>query len=88
MFAPTMRRLHLVGSGFVAVIGACLTASSAQAASFAFNGLYVSDQGLDAIYLTQDFNQNGDANDLGEINVFFDGTNASGLANPTGNVFT
>lgn len=88
MFAPTMRRLYLVGSGFVAVIGACLTASSAQAASFAFNGLYVSDQGLDAIYLTQDFNQNGNANDLGEINVFFDGTNASGLANPTGNVFT
>lgn len=34
-----------------------------------------------------DLNNDGDANDAGETRVFFDASNASGLAAPTGNVF-
>lgn len=51
-------------------------------------GAYVGDSTLDAIYLTRDLDQDGDADDAGEATVFFDATNASGLPNPTGSVFT
>ncbi|WP_421726598.1 hypothetical protein [Bauldia sp.] len=45
------------------------------------------DQGNDTIYLLRDLNGDGDAVDPGEYEVFFDGSNASGLVGPTGNVF-
>lgn len=38
----------------------------------------------EAIFLAVDRNRDGDVADLGEISVFFDGSNASGLASPTG----
>ncbi len=66
--------------------GSLVTISPVYGASF--GGIFVADQTLDAIYLTQDFNGDGDANDTGEVSVYFDDTNASGFANPTGNVFT
>ena len=86
MFVQKLRYLNLFWPGLTLAAGGWLATQPAQAASF--NGLYVGDQTLDAIYLTQDTNQNGDANDPGEINLFFDGTNASGLASPTSSVFT
>ncbi|MEO0645176.1 MAG: hypothetical protein AAFZ17_03305 [Cyanobacteria bacterium J06650_10] len=52
------------------------------------SAIFLGDQRLDKIFLTQDLNQDGDANDPSEVSVYFDGTNASGLADPTGNVFT
>ncbi|NEP41352.1 MAG: hypothetical protein F6K35_19810, partial [Okeania sp. SIO2H7] len=53
-----------------------------------FGGIFVADQTLDGIYLTQDFNGDGGANETGEVSIYFDDTNASGFTNPTGNVFT
>jgi len=50
--------------------------------------IYVADQTLDKLLLTQDLTGDGDANDPLEVSVFFDETNASGLAAPTGNIFT
>ncbi|MEM9212789.1 MAG: SGNH/GDSL hydrolase family protein [Cyanobacteria bacterium P01_F01_bin.150] len=50
--------------------------------------LYVADQTLDTLLLVQDLNGDGDANDPSEATVYFDGTNASGLLEPTGNIFT
>ncbi len=50
--------------------------------------IFLGDQRLDKIFLTQDLNKDGDANDPLEVSVYFDGSNASGLVDPTGNVFT
>ncbi|NEP63526.1 MAG: hypothetical protein F6K31_42625, partial [Symploca sp. SIO2G7] len=50
--------------------------------------IYVADQTLNSLLLTQDLSGDGDANDPLETSVFFDATNASGLADPTDNVFT
>ncbi|MEL6489604.1 MAG: calcium-binding protein [Cyanobacteria bacterium J06634_6] len=50
--------------------------------------LYVADQTLDSLLLAQDLNGDGDANNPLEASVFFDGTNASGLVDPTTNIFT
>ncbi|MBY0310559.1 MAG: hypothetical protein K2W85_00665 [Phycisphaerales bacterium] len=50
-------------------------------------GILVADLTLNAIYLCRDLNNNGNANDLGEITVFVDGTNAAGLLG-TGAVFS
>ncbi len=85
----------------VAAAGACLlggslvagtllaTADSTQAAAVSLSlDILVADQGLDGVYRTRDFNGDGDANDAGETTVFFDANNASGLSNPTNNVFT
>src|SRR5690349_12515783 len=41
---------------------------------------------LEAVYLARDLNRDGDLRDAGELAVFFDGTNASGLAAPAGSV--
>lgn len=51
-------------------------------------GILVGDQRKDKLFLLQDLNGDGDAADPGEQTVFFDETNASGLADPTRNVFT
>lgn len=72
--------------GSLTVAASLTTVSPVDAASF--SGIFVADQTLDKIYWTEDLNRDGDANDPGEIAVYFDETNASGLANPTGNVFT
>ncbi|CAN0603398.1 unnamed protein product, partial [Ectocarpus sp. 12 AP-2014] len=48
----------------------------------------VADQGLDGLYRSQDLNGDGDANDTGETSIFFNGDNASGLENPSSNIFT
>ncbi|MEM9154824.1 MAG: hypothetical protein AAGB13_07255 [Cyanobacteria bacterium P01_F01_bin.33] len=50
--------------------------------------IFLGDQGLDKLLLTQDLNGDGDANDPLEISTFFDETNASGLVEPTANVFS
>ena len=50
--------------------------------------IFLGDQRLDKVFLTQDLNGDGDANDPLEVSVYFDGTNASGLVDPTGNVLT
>ena len=50
-------------------------------------GVLVGDLTLDTIYLTRDLNGDGDVSDPGETTVFFDDTNASGLAGSTGNIF-
>jgi len=52
------------------------------------SAIFLGDQRLDKIFLTQDLSQDGDANDPLETSVYFDGSNASGLVDPTGNVFT
>lgn len=75
----------LMGWGILS-LSAPAQVASARAASI--GGIFVADQTLDKIYLTQDRNGNGNANDAGEISIYFDGSNASGLASPTGNVFT
>lgn len=46
-----------------------------------------SDQTTDQVLFAADLNNDGDANDDGEVRVYFDGANASGLFAPTGNVF-
>ena len=57
-------------------------------------GVLLGDQGArsvansDKILLLRDLNGDGDAVDADERGVFFDETNASGLATPTGNIFT
>jgi len=50
--------------------------------------IFLGDQRLEKIFLTRDLTGDGDANDPLETTVYFDGTNASGIAEPTGNVFT
>ncbi|MEM7746746.1 MAG: Ig-like domain-containing protein [Pseudomonadota bacterium] len=50
-------------------------------------GILLGDQRTDQVLLLQDLNGDGDSQDAGEIAVFFDDTNASGLTSPTGNVF-
>jgi Ca2+-binding RTX toxin-like protein len=41
---------------------------------------------LEAVYLARDLNRDGDLRDPGELAVFFDGSNASGLTAPAGSV--
>ncbi|NJM57949.1 MAG: type I secretion C-terminal target domain-containing protein [Synechococcales cyanobacterium RU_4_20] len=50
--------------------------------------IFLADQTLDRIFLAQDLNSDGDANDAAETRVYFDATNASALVNPTNNIFT
>jgi hypothetical protein len=45
------------------------------------------DQDDDKIHLLNDLNGDGDTADLGEQLTFFDASNASGLPNPTNNIF-
>jgi Ca2+-binding RTX toxin-like protein len=57
-------------------------------------GLLVSDQGnasiagTSKVLLVRDLDGDGFARSAGEVTVFFDGSNASGLVNPTENVFS
>jgi len=46
-----------------------------------------SDQTTDQVLYAADLNNDGDANDAGEVRVFFDSNNASGLTSPSSNVF-
>ncbi|MEM8828061.1 MAG: hypothetical protein AAGE96_01730 [Cyanobacteria bacterium P01_G01_bin.19] len=50
--------------------------------------IFFGDQTLDTLYIANDLDGNGDANDPSEVKVYFDETNASGLTDPTGNIFT
>lgn len=63
-----------------------LCASGAQAA--AVSPFLLADQGADTIVLLRDLNGDGDTNDAREATTYFDAGNASGLAGPTGNVFS
>jgi hypothetical protein len=65
---------------------AILAAQSAHAASL--SPFLFTDQTADAVMLAFDRDGDGDANDAGETTVFFDGSNASGLASPTTNAFS
>ena len=60
----------------------------ARLISRAPNGVLVGDQRKDQILLLQDLDGDGTAAGPDETTVFFDANNASGLAVPTGNVFT
>lgn len=51
-------------------------------------GILVGDQRADALFFLTDRNFDGDALDENEKLVFFDETNASGLENPSGNIFS
>jgi Ca2+-binding RTX toxin-like protein len=53
--------------------------------SYPISFLY-GDFSLEAVYLARDLNRDGDLRDRGELTVFFDETNASGLAAPSGTV--
>jgi len=70
----------LLGALSVALLSGPVSAATLQA-------LYA-DQRTDQVIFVADKNGDGDANDPGETQVFFDAENASGLASPTGNVFT
>jgi Ca2+-binding RTX toxin-like protein len=59
--------------------------SNGAAKSLPISFLY-GDFTLEAVYLARDLNRDGDLRDSGELSVFFDGTNASGLTAPTGTV--
>ncbi|MEO1131336.1 MAG: hypothetical protein AAFX40_01370 [Cyanobacteria bacterium J06639_1] len=50
--------------------------------------IFLGDQRQDKLFLTQDLNGDGDANDPLEISTYFDETNASGLVDPTTNIFS
>ena len=63
------------------------TVSLGAPASAATLQTLFSDQTTDQVLFAADLNNDGDANDEGEVRVFFDGTNASGLVAPTQNVF-
>ncbi|MEM7074719.1 MAG: VPLPA-CTERM sorting domain-containing protein [Pseudomonadota bacterium] len=67
-----------------ALLGATLLASPASGATLQF---LVADQSADAVIFARDMNGDGDTNDAGEVQTFFDENNASGLALPTRNVF-
>jgi Ca2+-binding RTX toxin-like protein len=60
----------------------------ARVISRAPNGVLVGDQRKDQILLLQDIDGDGTASGAGETTVFFDGNNASGLTDPTNNIFT
>jgi len=72
-------------SAIPALLSAAFFVTPAHAVSFQ---MIYSDQTTDQIIHAFDLNGDGDANDAGETSVFFDGTNVSGLAQPTGSVFT
>lgn len=50
-------------------------------------GVLLGDQRTDQVLLLRDFNGDGDSRDEGEITVFFDADNLSGIESPTTNVF-
>lgn len=52
------------------------------------NGVLVGDQRKDQVLLLQDIDGDGTASGADETTVFFDETNASGLVEPTRNIFT
>ncbi|TDL88069.1 hypothetical protein [Meridianimarinicoccus aquatilis] len=72
----------IIASG--AILPLCATAVMATPVS----PFLLADQSADQVVLLQDINGDGDTNDAGEATVYFDASNASGLATPTGNVFS
>lgn len=85
----SLRKLSLTAGVCLVTGGLFAMVGSTQAAPVSLSlDVLVADQGLDGVYRTRDFNGDGDANDAGETTVFFDANNASGLNNPTNNVFT
>ncbi|MEM7468158.1 MAG: hypothetical protein AAF387_14885 [Pseudomonadota bacterium] len=52
------------------------------------DGLLVADLTRDAVYYTRDLNADGVATGAGEVSIYFDENNASGLASPTNSVFS
>ncbi|MEM8697957.1 MAG: Ig-like domain-containing protein [Pseudomonadota bacterium] len=58
----------------------------ARISSRTIQGVLLGDQRTDNVLLLQDFNGDGDSLDEGEIQVFFDESNASGLVVPTAGV--
>ncbi len=51
-------------------------------------GMLVSDQGLDAVYRLVELSGDDDADDPGEVTVYFDATNQSGIGATTASVFS
>ncbi|MEM6408885.1 MAG: VPLPA-CTERM sorting domain-containing protein [Pseudomonadota bacterium] len=66
---------------FVAANAFCTAATGATLSAL------FSDQTTDQVLFAADLNNDGDANDAGEIRVFFDDSNGSALNMPTNNVF-
>jgi len=73
---------------YLIAAGALLPLSTSFASAGSLSPFLLSDQTADQVILAQDLNGDGDTNDAGETTVYFDATNASGLAAPTGNVFS
>lgn len=67
-------------------LGAALAPAMAGAATM--STFLVSDQTRDEIQLATDLNGDGDANDPGEVSVFFSAASRAGLGAVTGNVFS
>lgn len=61
--------------------------SIARLTSRVTNGILVGDQRKDQLLLLQDIDGDGTASGAGETTVFFDETNASGIVDPTENIF-
>ncbi len=85
-------KLRLIGIAGVTLALALCAASSTLAQAPPLDdrtgGALVGDMTLDQIYLARDLNADGDADDLGESWVYFDGTNGSGLVDPSNGVYT
>lgn len=62
------------------LVGPYLWTSPSCIVSDFLGTVYVGDVSTDAIYAMRDQNGDGDANDAGEARIFFDTTNASGVA--------
>ncbi|MCC6949903.1 MAG: hypothetical protein IT433_00505 [Phycisphaerales bacterium] len=63
--------------GLIAAAGWCAGAWAQPVPRTSYNrDVFVSDTGLDTVYLCRDLNGDGDANDPGEAKVFFDNSNA------------
>lgn len=63
--------------GLIAAAGWCVGAWAQPVPRTSYNrDVYVSDTGLDTVYLCRDLNGDGDANDSGEAKAFFDNSNA------------
>lgn len=73
---------------FCIMVSANQVYAEPMAQSLRTDAVLISDMKQDAIYITRDLNNNGNARDIGESAVYFDGNNLSGLATPSKSVFS
>ncbi|MFV0361158.1 VPLPA-CTERM sorting domain-containing protein [Tropicimonas sp.] len=73
---------------YLLVAGALAPLCGSMAAAATVSPFLLADQTTDSVVLLRDLNGDGDTNDPGEATTYFDASNGSGLATPTGNVFS